>query len=74
MEAEGLYEPDIWTVHYPRLCKAYCALGDREGAKKWAEKSAIMATAYTGADGGWNKVAAAPERTAFWGIRKTALN
>ncbi|KAF9463364.1 hypothetical protein BDZ94DRAFT_1361298 [Collybia nuda] len=73
MMQEGLHEGKIWAAHYSRLCKAYCALGDREAAKRWAEKSAIMATAFTGNDGGWNKVAASPERTEWWGLRKNAL-
>jgi hypothetical protein len=69
MEDEGLYEEEIWKVHYTRLCKVFCALGDREAARYWAKKAAVMTTAVTGNDGGWDKVADDPEKTEWWGIR-----
>jgi len=74
MEEEGLYVENIWLIHYPRLCKAYCALQNLETAREWANKTAIMNTAFLGNDGGWNKVAAAPEKTNWWGLRAKTLN
>jgi SET domain len=74
MEEEGLHEEDLWTVHYARLCKAYCALGNREAAREWAKKGAVMMTAFTGKDGGWNKVVEAPEKTIWWGLRNKSAN
>lgn len=73
MEEEGVCEESLWPPHYTRLCKAYCALGDRDSAKTWAKKSAIMATAFTGNDGGWSKVVDAPEHTEWWGLRKKTM-
>jgi hypothetical protein len=69
MEEEGLYEEEIWSVHYAWLCKVSCALGDREAARGWAKKAAVMMTVYTASDGGWNKVVDDPEKTEWWGIR-----
>jgi SET domain len=74
MEEESLCIEGIWTVHYVRLFRAYCALGDREAAKMWAKKVASMMTAFTGKDIGWNKVADAPEKTAWWGLRNKSAN
>ena len=73
MEEERLYEEEIWTVHYARLCKAYCALGNRKAAIEWAKKGAVMMTAFTGNDGGWNKVVDAPERSEWWALRNKSV-
>jgi hypothetical protein len=73
MEEEGVCEESLWPHHYTRLCKAYCALGDRDAAKKWAKKSALMAMAFTGNDGGWSKVVNTPEHTEWWGLRKKTI-
>lgn len=62
---------NIWRFHFPRLCKAYCALGDLANAKEWAKKTSVLVTAYTGNDGGWEKVYRNPENTTWWKTRRT---
>jgi len=73
MDAEKIYPEHVWPAHYQRLCKAYCALGDSENARVWAEKAAVMTTICKGDDAGWGKVAAAPQNTTWWGLRTKAI-
>ncbi|KAI0326497.1 hypothetical protein GY45DRAFT_1226985, partial [Cubamyces sp. BRFM 1775] len=68
-EKEGLYYEPVWEGFAIRLCKACCALGDREGAQRWAELAAGLNRAYTGSDRGWAAVVEAPERTQWWALR-----
>ncbi|KAI1792422.1 hypothetical protein LXA43DRAFT_887569 [Ganoderma leucocontextum] len=68
-EKEGLYYEPVWEGYAARLCKAACVLEDGEGARRWAELAAALSRAYTGSDRGWDEVAAAPERTDWWGVR-----
>ncbi|KAI0656124.1 hypothetical protein C8Q70DRAFT_922249 [Cubamyces menziesii] len=70
-EKEGLYYESVWEGFAVRLCKACCALGDREGAQRWAGLAAGLNRAYTGSDRGWAAVVEAPERTRYWGLKKT---
>ncbi|KAJ8475321.1 hypothetical protein ONZ51_g6631 [Trametes cubensis] len=70
-EKEGLYYEPVWEGFAVRLCKVCCALGDREGTQRWAELAAALNRAYTGSDRGWAAVVEAPERTRYWGLRKT---
>lgn len=72
MLKEGLYNERIWPMHYSRLFKAYCALSDEDNAKEWGRRIVTLMTAFTGSDAGWSKVAAAPEKTAWWGLRRRA--
>ena len=62
-EKERLYYEPVWEAYVARLCKAACAGGDGEGARRWARLAAALNRAYTGEDRGWDAVAAAPERT-----------
>ena len=68
-EKERLYYEPVWEAYVARLCKAACAGGDGEGARRWAGLAAALNRAYTGEDRGWEAVAAAPERTDWWGVR-----
>ena len=69
-EAEELYYEPVWEGFTARLVKACCALGDGDGARRWAGLAADLNRAYTGDDRGWSAVAAAPERTSWWGLRR----
>ena len=69
-EAEHLYYEPVWEAFVARLVKASCALEDRESARKWAGLAAELNRAYTGEDRGWDAVVAAPEGTAWWGLRR----
>ena len=69
-EAEGLYYEPVWEGFAARLVKACCALGEGDGARRWAGLAADLNRAYTGDDRGWSAVAAAPERTPWWGLRR----
>jgi len=69
MEEEGCYDPKIWPTHVQCLVKAYGALQDPNGVRKWAEKAAVLTCAFTGNDKGWMKVFAHPEKTMWWGRR-----
>ncbi len=69
-EKEELYYEPVWEAFVVRLYKACCALEDGDGARKWARLAADLNTAYTGGDGGWDAVAAAPERAGWWGSRR----
>ncbi|KAH9895568.1 hypothetical protein C8Q73DRAFT_643391 [Cubamyces lactineus] len=68
-EKERLYYEPVWEGFAIRLCKVCCALGDREGAQRWAELAVGLNRAYTGSDRGWAAVVEAPERTRWWGLR-----
>ncbi|GLB44592.1 putative SET domain-containing protein [Lyophyllum shimeji] len=70
MDEEGVYIEELWFAHCEIICKALCALQDRKGVVKLAKKAAIMSTVYRGTRGGWQNVAAAPEKTPWWGLRK----
>ncbi|KAG5643172.1 hypothetical protein DXG03_001376 [Asterophora parasitica] len=70
MEFEGVYDEGVWFMHAEILAKVLCALEKRTDAVFLAEKAAAMSKAFTGKDGGWGKVAEAPEKTAWWGRRK----
>ena len=72
-EKERLYYEPVWEGYATRLCKAACALEEGAEAKKWASLAAALNRAYTGTDLGWGAVAAAPERTRWWGARIRAL-
>ncbi|OCH91994.1 SET domain-containing protein [Obba rivulosa] len=65
-------EERLSRVVFSRLCKAYAALEDEEAVKKYARQAAAYETAWTGSDGGWLAVAAAPQETAWWGLRRKA--
>lgn len=71
LDAETWMVDDTWTCVLQQLVKAYCALEDRVGAKKWAEKAAGLCRALSpkGDDCGWGKVASHPEKTEYWGLR-----
>ncbi|KAI0773040.1 hypothetical protein BD413DRAFT_473253 [Trametes elegans] len=69
-EAERLYYEPVWEGYAARLCKACCAVADRGGAVRWASLAAALSRAYTGSERGWDAVAAEPERTAWWGVRR----
>ena len=63
------YEP-VWEAFVVHVVKASCALEDRESARKWAGLAAELNRAYVGGDRGWDAVVAAPEGTAWWGLRR----
>lgn len=71
LDAETWMGDVQWTSVLQQLVKAYCALEDRVGAKKWAEKAAGLSRALSpkGDDCGWGKVASHPEKTEYWGLR-----
>jgi len=69
MEREGVLDRDAGAVCYPRLCKAYCALGDAEGATRVARCAEVLWLVYTGREGEWAEIAASPWRTTWWGLR-----
>ncbi|KAI0044073.1 SET domain-containing protein [Auriscalpium vulgare] len=66
MRGAGLYEPHAWAAVSRALVETACVLGDRARAVRWALVAAGAVRAETGADGGWDEVAAAPERTEAW--------
>ncbi|KAI0050098.1 SET domain-containing protein [Auriscalpium vulgare] len=57
---------EFWRVHAGELARAYCTLGQREDAVRWARKAMEKTMASTGDDGGWAAVVEAPERTDVW--------
>ncbi|KAI0367136.1 SET domain-containing protein [Pilatotrama ljubarskyi] len=69
-EKEQLYYEPVWEGFAVRLFKASCALEDRKGARRWAGLASALNRAYTGSSRGWDTVAAAPERTEWWGRRR----
>ncbi|KAG5730276.1 SET domain-containing protein 5 [Termitomyces sp. T112] len=74
MEEEQAFDAFIWLTQAEIVCKALCALGDRAGAVELAQKaSAYAKTRFFGDDAGWSKVAAAPEKTEWWGLRKKTI-
>ncbi|OCH89503.1 hypothetical protein OBBRIDRAFT_732523 [Obba rivulosa] len=62
----------LLPVIFSRLCKAYAALEDEEAVRKYAKQAAALETAFTGDDGGWHAVAAAPRNNIWWGLRRKA--
>lgn len=70
MGEEGAYDQNSWFAHCMLLFKAFSALSDREVVQKFAIKATTMAKVYIGNDGGWSKIAQAPEATEWWGLRK----
>jgi hypothetical protein len=70
MESERCHIEGAWPVAVQSLCKVHCALGDLEEAKKWAQIGMALSLAFTDDEGGWREVYEAPERTAWWGLRK----
>jgi hypothetical protein len=57
---------DVWS---PALCyaaRAALALGDAPTAARCARRAAKLARVVTGVDGGWARVADAPERAVGW--------
>lgn len=72
LDEEKFYALGWWPVWYQRLVKAYCALGDRRNARKWAEKAAKLSRAYVLHDAGWDAVAKDPQNTDWWGLRVKA--
>ncbi|KAG5636625.1 hypothetical protein H0H81_007366 [Sphagnurus paluster] len=73
MDEEGAYSSHLWLSHSEIMCKALCALEDREGAVEVARRAAVMSKAFTGKDGGWARVAETPEKTEWWGLRKRQM-
>jgi hypothetical protein len=69
-DSESLWHDRIWTGVAQRLFKAYCALGNREKAVEWALVGFCFNYCWKGNDGGWGDVVGAPEKTAWWGLRK----
>jgi hypothetical protein len=70
MESERCYIRHVWPVVVQSLCKIHCALGNLEEAKKWARVGMTFSLIFTNEEGGWREVYEAPERTAWWGLRK----
>ncbi|KAG5643119.1 hypothetical protein DXG03_001545 [Asterophora parasitica] len=70
MKTEGVYNQGVWFLLCEVMCKALCALEKREDVVVLAKKAAALSKVYTGKDGGWSRVAEAPEKTAWWGRRK----
>ncbi|KAI0043633.1 hypothetical protein FA95DRAFT_1574980 [Auriscalpium vulgare] len=66
MREAGIGQPYSWVAVSRTLVEAACVLGDRARAVRWAMTAAGAMRAATGADGGWEAVAAAPERTEMW--------
>ncbi|OCH89528.1 SET domain-containing protein, partial [Obba rivulosa] len=62
----------LLRVIFSRLCKVYAALEDEEAVRKYAKQAAALETAFTGGDGGWRAVAAAPRNNIWWGLRRKA--
>ncbi|KAG6884617.1 hypothetical protein C0993_009529 [Termitomyces sp. T159_Od127] len=75
MEEEQAFDSSLWLVQAEIACKALCALSDRAGVVELAQKASAYAKLVLSADHvGWKKVAAAPEKTEWWGLRKKATN
>ncbi|KAI0050093.1 SET domain-containing protein [Auriscalpium vulgare] len=55
-----------WRAVAGKLVRAYCTLGERAEAVKWARRAMEMTLVDTGTDGGWAAVVAAPENTDVW--------
>jgi hypothetical protein len=70
MESEQCHDQGVWPVVVQSLCKIHCALGNVEEAKKWAQVGMTFSLVFTNDEGGWREVYEAPERTAWWGLRK----
>jgi hypothetical protein len=70
MESEQCRIRGVWPVVVQSLCKVYCALGNLEEAKKWEQIGMALSLTFTNDEGGWREVYEAPERTAWWGLRK----
>jgi hypothetical protein len=68
--SEGVWLDGLWSPAIQNLCKAYCALGDRAKAAEWALLGVLFSHTWKGHDNGWADVARAPEKTAWWGLRK----
>jgi hypothetical protein len=68
--SEGMWRDCIWSAVIQYLCKAYCALGDKEKAAEWALTGVLFSQIWKGSNNGWADVARAPEKTAWWGLRK----
>ena len=72
LDKAKLYHVKLWPVWYQRIVKAYCAIGDKKNAKKFAEKAAKLSRMYVQDDGGWDAVARDPKDTDWWGARTKA--
>jgi hypothetical protein len=70
MEAEQCHVRDVLTTVVQSLCKIYCALGNLEEAKKWALRGMTNSLIYANDEGDWRAVYEAPQRTAWWCLRK----
>ncbi|KAI0042092.1 SET domain-containing protein [Auriscalpium vulgare] len=66
LRGAGMVEPYAWAAVSHSLVEAACVLGDKARAERWARVAAGATRSVTGADGGWDAVAAAPERTELW--------
>ncbi|CAL1698976.1 unnamed protein product [Somion occarium] len=76
MGDERLLGYSLW-LQYQRICAVYCALGDAENAREWAQKAAAWSRSRYHDDCGWDAVARAPQNTAWWTLRvllKKAMN
>ncbi|KAI0070833.1 SET domain-containing protein [Panus rudis PR-1116 ss-1] len=69
---ENAIDDNVWPVYLQRLVKAYCALGDEENAKTYAQRTAKLTLAFRGSDEGWDAVANNPKNTDWWGLRAKA--
>ncbi|KAG6811009.1 hypothetical protein H0H92_009386 [Tricholoma furcatifolium] len=70
IEDEQVFDEHIWLAAAEVLCKVLCALKDKAGAIELAQKaSGYSKILRRGDETGWNKVAAAPEKTVWWGMR-----
>jgi hypothetical protein len=70
IESERCYARGVWPAAVQSLCKVHCSLGNLEEAKKWAQAGMTLSLVFTNDEGGWREVYEAPERTAWWGLRK----
>ncbi|KAG5636624.1 hypothetical protein H0H81_007365 [Sphagnurus paluster] len=70
MDEEQLYPKELCLQISEVVFKVHCMLKDRERAVRVANMAALVSKVFTGSDGGWNRVAQAPERTEWWGLRQ----
>lgn len=75
MQEEQAFDCDLWLTQAEIACKALCALSDRAGVVELAKKASLYAkTTPSGDYVSWSEVAAAPEKTEWWGLRKKITN
>jgi hypothetical protein len=64
--AEQYFFADVWSPVLRYATRAALALGDADAATVWAKRAAKLSHTVKGNDGGWARIALAPEDAAEW--------